>query len=198
MTSRVALAALVLAVPLGVVAARAQTAGAAEQPSFAGSWVVNRSLSDDAAAKIAEVAGADTLSGAKTVGGQVFFPRGSYGADVDRLTLRQQLLEAAKTLDRMEVEQEGREIRTIHGEDGVRIFHFDRESTGTGVSGAKLVRRTRWQGSQLTLESESGKTRALEVLTLVPARNQLIHVVRYEDEHLKKPLELKLVYDRAQ
>jgi hypothetical protein len=197
MIAHVVLTVCIASFPLTVVSAVAQAQPAAERPRFAGEWVVNKGLSDDPAAKIVEVAGADAVSGARTLGGQTFFPRGSYGADVDRLSLRQQLLEAAKTLDRMEIDQDEAEIKTIHGQDGVRIFRFDRESTGTGVTGDRLVRRTRWQGEQLTLESESGKTRAIEVLTLVPARKQLIHVVRYEDSLLKKPLELKLVYDRA-
>jgi len=35
------------------------------------------------------------------------------------------------------------------------------------------------------------------VLTLVPSRNQLIHALHYEAKVLKKPLELRLVYDKA-
>jgi hypothetical protein len=165
-------------------------------PDFSGHWTINRSLSDDAAAKIAEVAGPDTVSGARTFGGQVFFPHASYGKDVDRLDLRQFLLDAVASLDATEIRQRPDELKSIHG-DEVRIFYFKRASSGESVAGATLTRRIRWQGEQLVLESEGEKTKLIEVLTLVPARNQLIEAVRYEADVFKKPLELKLVYDRA-
>ena len=34
-------------------------------------------------------------------------------------------------------------------------------------------------------------------MSFVPTRSQLIHAIHYENDLLKKPLELKLVYDRA-
>jgi hypothetical protein len=183
---------------LAVLALCVSSQGAAQAPpDLSGEWTLKRSLSDDAVAKVKEVAGPDVMTGAKTVGGQTFFPRASYGREVDRINLRQFLLEAVAGLDRIEIEQTAEEVKTMHGEDGVRIFNLKRESSGTGALGAKLVRRARWQGEQLVLESESGKTKLLEVLTLVPARSQLIHVLRYEAEVFSKPLELRLVYDRA-
>lgn len=171
--------------------------GAEGPPDFSGSWTINRSLSDDPAARVAEVAGPDTLAGARTFGGITFLPRASYGKDVDRVSLRQLLLDSVAALDNLEIEQTPEEIKVMQGEDGVRIFHLKRESTGAGLGGGKLTRRMRFTGEQLTLESESGKRRTIELLTLVPTRHQLIHAIHYESELLKKPLELKLVYDRA-
>ncbi len=46
------------------------------------------------------------------------------------------------------------------------------------------------------LESAGGKTKVVEVLTLVPSRNQLIHLLHLEMDLLKAPIDLKLVYDR--
>jgi precorrin-2 methylase len=185
-----ALVALALAAPLALFAQ-------APTPDFSGQWELNRGLSDDAAAKVKEVAGPNDVAGAKTVGGQTFFPRASYGKDVDRVNLRQFLLEAVAGLSALEIEQTAAEIKTVHGEDGVRIFPFGREGAGLSVEGAVLKRRTRWQGEQLVLESESGKTRLLEVLSPLPARRQLVYSLRYEAEVFKKPLEVRLVYDRA-
>ena len=87
--------------------------------------------------------------------------------------------------------------QVIQGEDGVRTFYPKRDSTGAALDGAKLTRRMRFEGEQLKLESENGKRRTIELLTLVPARSQLIHAIHFEHELLKKPLELKLVYDRS-
>jgi len=169
----------------------------AQTPDLSGEWVLNPALSDDAAAKVKEVAGPGFVTGAKTLGGQTFFPRASYGKDVDRINLRQFLLDAVAGLSALEIEQTAAEIKTVHGEDGVRIFPFGREGTGSSVSGAVMKRRTRWQGEQLVLESESGKTRLIELLSALPARGQLVYALRYEAEVFKKPLDLKLVYDRA-
>ena len=171
--------------------------GADGPPDFSGSWTINRTLSDDATARVAEVAGPDAVAGARTFGGITFLPRASYGKDVDRVSLRQLLLDSVAALDNLEIEQTPEEVKVMQGEDGVRIFYVKRDSTGAALTGGKVTRRMRFAGGQLTLESESGKRRTIEVLTLVPARTQLIHAIHYESELLKKPLELKLLYDRS-
>jgi hypothetical protein len=166
-------------------------------PNFSGSWTINRSLSDDVTARVAEAAGADAVAGAHTFGGITFLPRSSYGKDVDRVSLRQLLIDSVAALDHLEITQTADEVKVIQGEDGIRTFYAKRDSTGVALDGAKLTRRMRFEGEQLKLESENGKRRTIELLTLVPARSQLIHAIHFEHELLKKPLELKLVYDRA-
>ena len=166
-------------------------------PNFSGSWTINRSLSDDVTARVAEAAGADAVAGAHTFGGITFLPRSSYGKDVDRVSLRQLLLDSVAALEHLEITQSADEVKVIQGEDGVRTFYPKRDSTGVALDGAKLTRRMRFEGEQLKLESENGKRRTIELLTLVPARSQLIHAIHFEHELLKKPLELKLVYDRS-
>lgn len=174
-------------------------------PDLSGAWALNRSLSDDAAAKVKEVAGPDVMTSTTTLGGRFWpgrqggalslSPRTSYGRDEDRINLRQFLLETVAGFAQLEIEQTAEEVKTIHREDGVRIFNLERESSGAGPQGTRLVRRARWQGEQLTLESESGKTKLVEVLKL--ERGQLRCALRYEAKALTKPLELRLVYDRA-
>ena len=183
---------------LGTLAFGASGIGrAAGPPDFSGSWTINRGLSDDVAARVAEVAGADAVAGAHTFGGLTFLPRSSYGKDVDRVSLRQLLLDSVAALEHLEIEQSPDEIKIMQGEDGVRLFYAKRDSTGASLDGTKLTRRMSFAGEQLKLESVSEKKRTIEVLTLVPSRSQLIHAIHYENELLKKPLELKLVYDRA-
>jgi hypothetical protein len=100
-------------------------------------------------------------------------------------------------LAHLEIEQSADEVKVIQGEDGVRLFYAKRDSTGASRDGTKLTRRMRFEGEQLRLESVSEKKRTIEVLSLIPARSQLIHAIHYENELLNKPLELKLVYDRV-
>jgi hypothetical protein len=166
-------------------------------PDFSGSWTINRELSDDAAKRVAEAAGADAVAGAHTFGGLTFLPRSSYGKDVDRVSLRQLLLDSVAALAHLEIEQTPEEIRVMQGEDGVRIFYTKRESSGEALDGGKVTRKMLFEGDQLRLESTNDKKRTIELMTLVPARSQLIHAIHYENDLLKKPLELKLVYDRA-
>jgi 3-deoxy-D-manno-octulosonate 8-phosphate phosphatase KdsC-like HAD superfamily phosphatase len=100
-------------------------------------------------------------------------------------------------LERIEVDQTPSEIKTIHGQDGVRVFHLTRAAAGTNlVTGEKVKRSAHWKGDQLVLESTGGKGKAREVLSLVPARNQLIHALHLEMDLLKRPIDLRLVYDR--
>jgi len=166
-------------------------------PDFSGSWKINRGLSDDAKAKVAEVAGPESIAGGdRTLGWSAFLPR-DYGSGVDRVNVREFLMKAISGLEEFEIEQSAEEIKTIHGDEGVRIFNLKRASSGTGAGGATVTRRTRWQGEQLVLESESGEAKLVEMLTLVPSRNQLIHALHYEAKVLKKPLDLRLVYDKA-
>jgi hypothetical protein len=166
-------------------------------PSFSGTWAINHSLSDNVAAKVAEVAGPDDVAGAKTFGGLTFLPRKSYYEDVERVNLRQLLLDSVAALDTLEIEQSHEKIKIMQGDEAVRIFYFSRASTGEGLSGDVLTRRVTFKGQQLHLESESGKQKTIELLTLVPSRNQLIHAIHYQSDLLKKPLDLKLLYDRA-
>ncbi len=189
--------ALATPVAAALLALTPVAAGAQSAPDFSGSWKINRPLSDDAKAKVAEVAGPETIAGGdRTLGWNAFLPR-DYGKGVDRVNVREFLMKAIAGLEEFEIEQSADEVKTIHGDEGVRIFNLKRASSGTGADGATVTRRTRWQGEQLVLESESGEAKLIEVLTLVPTRNQLIHALRYEAKLFKKPLELRLVYDKA-
>ena len=80
----------------------------------------------------------------------------------------------------------------------MRIFNLTRASAGASAWGAdKVTRQARWQGTQLVLESKGKDGQFTEVITLVPARNQLTYAVRLEQKLLEAPLEMSLVYDRA-
>src|SRR5262249_28222390 len=188
---------IVVVAPLLVASLLLPARAAAEGADLSGRWVINRKPSDDGAAKVAEAAGPDTMTGAETIGGVTFLPHSSQKSEVDRVNLRQFLLDTVASLERVEIEQTADEVKTIHADDQVRIFNLTRESTGANAAGGKLTRRASWKGQQLVLESTSGKTKLTELLPLVPTRNQLIHAIHYEAELFKKPLDLRLVYERA-
>lgn len=171
---------------------------AGEPTSFAGTWKLAPRISDDVQSKIEAATGGAQLSGAGGIGGVGLLPSQSTKRDVERIELRQFLLDYMGLLAELEIEQTPGDIKLIRGED-VRIFYFDREHVRSDHRGRKLQCRTRWQGAQLVIEEqgEADKTRIIDMLTLVPSRNQLIHAIRVETKTLEKPLEVSLAYDKV-
>jgi hypothetical protein len=176
----------------------AGTARAQEAPNLAGTWKLNRTLSDDIEAKIKAVAGSQYMSGGPSWATETWFPWGTDFSEGKRLRVRDFLLATVPALETLEIEQSAQEVKTIHGEDGVRIFNLTRPSAGTSaLSSEKVTRQARWQGGQLVLDSKGKESRFTEVLTLVPARSQLTYAIRLEQKLLEGPLEASLVYDLA-
>jgi len=164
---------------------------------FSGSWRLDKARSDDLQARIEEVAGAAQVkSGGAT--GLTILPEGNTRSEAERVELREWMLGIARQQEALEVEQSPSEIKLFEGE-GARTFYFDREHVRQDNQGRKLKCRTRWQGPQLVLEEvgERHRMKLTEVFTLVPSVSQLIHVVRFENALLTKPLEVRLVYART-
>lgn len=168
-----------------VLASWATAALAQDQPAnLAGHWTLNKALSDDIEAKALEAAG-----GRKTVGKDA--------EEVDRLQLRTALLGLLPALASIDIEQSPAEVKLVDAEDNVRIFYFGREHVREGRLGRKLRCSTEWKGSQLVVTEIAEGGKLTELLTAVPARKQILHVVRLEDKRLKAPLEIRLAYDAA-
>jgi hypothetical protein len=174
------------------------TVAAAEQPDLSGVWKLNPSLSQDAAEKIKAAAGPESMSGNLSWATDTWIPWAGGFSEGQRVGLRELLLAAVAALQTVEIEQGAEEVKTLHGEAGARIFNLKRASAGTSALGEETVtRQARWQGSQLVLETKGKEGRFWELLTLVPARNQLTYALRLEHKLLEAPLELSLVYDRG-
>lgn len=174
-------------------------ATAQDPATLAGSWKLNRGLSDDVAAKIKDAAGSQYMYGGPTWATDTWIPWGTSFKDDERVGLREFLLATAPALEAIEIEANAREIKTVHGEAGVRIFNLTRASSGTsGMSGETVTRQARFKGSQLILESRGKESLLTEVLSPVPSRSQLAYVLRLEQKLLKAPLELRLVYDHGE
>jgi hypothetical protein len=188
--------AVTLAVTLGCIgpAARAQ-----DVSNLAGSWTMNKELSKDLEARVAEAAGSEYMSGGPSWATETWFPWGASFKEGERLEVRAFLMAALPTLAELELEFSPRELKTIHGESNARIFNLTRTSAGTsGLTGERVTRSARWQGEQLVLESKGKESKLIEVVTPVPTRRQLTYALRFEAPLLEKPLELTFVYDRAQ
>jgi hypothetical protein len=184
---------------LGLVFLGHDTTRAAAPPDLSGLWTLNHALSDDAAAKIKEAAGSQYVQGRPSWAAETILPWGRKFDEGDRVLLREVLLGAVRELERLEVEQGPAEIRTIHGKAGIRTFYLTRKGAGTTLlTGEKTTREAKWDGDTLVLKSSSGKTKTREAFTLSPARDVLVHMLHVEMDLLKKAIDLRLVYDRAQ
>jgi hypothetical protein len=171
---------------------------AAEEPDLSGVWKLNASLSENLAEKITAAAGSKTMSGGVSWATETWIPWTGGFSEPQRLQVREFLLATVPAFQTVEIEQTAQEVKTIHGEGGSRIFNLTRTSAGSSaLSGETVTRQARWQGTQLVLESKGKEGRFQELLTPVPARNQLAYALRLEHKLLKAPLEVSLVYDRA-
>jgi hypothetical protein len=171
---------------------------AAEPPDLSGVWALNTSLSQDIAEKIKAAAGSASMSGGPSWATETWIPWTGGFSEGQRVEMREFLLATVPALQMVEIEQTAQEVRTVHGEAGVRIFNLTRTSAGTSALGGETVtRQARWQDAQLVLESKGKESRFLELLTLDPERGQLSYLLRLEHKLLKAPLEVNLVYERA-
>jgi hypothetical protein len=185
----------ILAGVLAVVALGAPAL--AEPPDFSGSWRLNPQRSENAREKIEQATGPASIKGAGLDGGRErWVPRGE-GGEVERVRLREDMLAAADQLEQLEIAQSPTEIKIAQGEL-TRIFYFGREHTRQTEGGEKLKARSSWKGQQLVIDQEGEKgLRIIQVFTLLPGGRQVIHALRYESPVLHQPLEIKLLYDRA-
>src|SRR5262245_39673717 len=95
-----------------------------EKPDFSGVWHLNHELSDNVQAKIEAAAGPELLKGS---GGISVLPRAGNAKEVDRVRVRQFLVDRMGAFETEEIDQKPTEITLVHGEEGVRIFYFGRE-----------------------------------------------------------------------
>jgi hypothetical protein len=174
------------------------SAAAQEPPDLSGAWQLDQAASEDIAAKIKDAAGSASMSGGLSWATETWIPWGGGFKEGQRVELREVLLAAVPAMQTLQIEQGAQEVKTVHGEAGVRLFYLTRASAGTSaLSGSKVERRARWQGSQLMLESKGKDSRFQEVLSLGSEGSRLTYALRLEHKLMKAPLEVTLVYRRA-
>jgi hypothetical protein len=172
------------------------TAAQAGPPDFSGAWRLDPKRSDDVRARVEQAAGPDQVKAGGATG-LTILPESGTRSEVERVELRRWMLALAEAVARLEIEQSPEEIKLYLGEESGRIFYFGREHVRQDSLGRKLKCRTRWQGEQLVLEEEGEKRhRLVEVFTLVPSLDQLIHALHFENALLEHPLDVRLVYQR--
>jgi hypothetical protein len=183
-------------VALGIVLVLAGAAGslAGDPPDLRGTWRLDAKRSDDARARIEQVAGPAQVKGGGATG-LTILPEANTRTEVERVELREWMMSLADQLGRLEIEQKPDEVKLSLADDNVRIFYLTREHVRQDSKGRKLKCHARLEGDRLVLEEVGDKgMRLVETLTPVPANGWLVHAVRFEHSLLKEPLSLRLVY----
>ena len=131
---------------------------AQERPNFSGVWDLNAERSDDAVQQINEAAGTAEIQGqSRGRGNTLLLPKGNERSEVERIELRNWMLQLEEQFRELEIVHEGDEFKTYYGEDGVRIFYLNRPHVRTDMKGRKLSCKTRWEGGQLVVETYYGE-----------------------------------------
>ncbi len=192
---RVAIAGLILLMaPSG--RGHAQVAPSGDRPNLAGAWKLVPGLIDEIQGRVERATAAAPPPGAPGFFGALAL-KSPVKKDLELADLRKLILDTMALPEGLEIEQGPSEVTVIHGEDA-RIFRLDREHVRNDDRGRKLRCKSRWDGPQLVIEQQGEKgVRMIEVLSLVPSRNQLSDAFRVESGLLREPLELSLVYQKA-
>ncbi len=173
-----------------------QVAPSGDRPNLAGTWKLVPGLIDEVRGRVELATAAAPPPGAPGFFGALAL-KNPVKKDLELADLRKLIFDTMALPEGLEIEQGPSEVTMIHGEDA-RIFHLDREHVRNDDLGRKLRCKTRWDGPQLVIEQQGEKgVRIIEVLSLVPSRNQLSDAFRIESGLLRQPLELSLVYQKV-
>ena len=177
---------LVLGVALGLCVPG--LASALDAPTdFNGVWLFNPERSDDLRAVVEESVGPAAT-------------QGDIKKDIVRIWIRQWLVSVLQDPESayLTIEQTERDFKTGLA-DEVAIFYFGRVASTRGPLGGTLKASVKWQGEQLVLEkkAEDGG-RIVALYTLMPDGKNLVVAYLLEHKTLKKPLEARMIFDRAE
>lgn len=120
--------------------------------------------------------------------------------DVDRVQLRQLLLRIldCSSDSVVVIEQSSTELE-ISLDDEVASFYFGREAKRENAYGERLRISLRWEADTLVAEERGEKgTRIVRSLSLLPDRRELVMALVWEAKPLRKPLDVRLVFARAE
>jgi hypothetical protein len=181
-----------LATELLAVALLAQ---AAAEPRFAGTWKVRPDQVVDPQAIVEPAAGPDQVKG--TGGEWYLIPRANWKGEVERVELRQQMIDLLSETNTIEFALAPGEVRVYSG-DVSRILYLGREHTREDRKGELLKSQTVLSDAQLLVVSEwPDGMKVTESYTLLPGGGEMLATLKWESKYLIKPFELARRYQRS-
>jgi hypothetical protein len=157
-----------------------------DHPNMSGVWRFNPKRSDDLREKILDSVGSD-------------YTQGDAKKEVVRVFIHNWLMGAVEHPEStvLTVEQTSTEFKSGLG-DEVSIYYFGREATSRGPGGGMLKVTVQWQGDQIVTEEHQtkGGGQIKAIYSLLPDGKNLILAWRLEHPTIKKPLDVRMMFDR--
>ena len=160
-------------------AAQAQT----PKPDFSGTWELNIEQSDDPFEAIRSALGLTGGSGDRQQERQALSSRLNYVA------------QAAKTI---EIEHTQKDFKLFNTEDDVRIHYIDgQKHPRQSPTGERMTTVTVWRGDLLDSTTEGDEIGKVSE-TFGLEGQQLVHIVRIQNDAFDEDLVIRAYYDRAE
>jgi hypothetical protein len=164
-------------------------------PGFAGTWKVRPDQLVDPQAAVDSSAGSGQVKG----GGLDWYliPRGNWKGDVERVELRQLMIDLLAETNTIEFVLAPGEVRFYSGEVS-RILYLGREHTREDRRGRKLKTHSVLTDAQLIVVSDwADGMKVTESYTLLPGGSEMLATLKWESKYLIKPFELARRYQRS-
>lgn len=168
----------------------------AAQPGFAGTWKVRPDQAVDPQAAVEPSAGSEQVKG--TDGREWYLiPRGNWKGEVERIELRQQMIDLLAETNVIEFVLAPGEVRFYSGEVS-RILYLGREHTREDRRGQRLKSNAALSDAQLSVVSDwADGMKVTESYTLLPGGGEMLATLKWESRYLTKPFELARRYQRS-
>lgn len=164
-------------------------------PGFAGTWKVRPDQLVDPQAAVDSSAGSGQVKG----GGLEWYliPRANWKGEVERLELRQMMIDLLAETNTIELVLAPGEVRFYSGELS-RILYLAREHTREDRRGRRLQTHSTLTDAQLTIVSDwADGMKVTESYTLLPSGSEMLATLKWESKYLIKPFELARRYQRS-
>jgi hypothetical protein len=172
-------------------------APAPAEPGFAGTWQVRPEQVVDPGAAVDPAAGSANLKSGGATREWYLIPRASWKGEVERVELRQMLIDLLTETNTIELALAPGEVRFYSGEVS-RILYLGREHVREDRRGQRLKSRSVLTDTQLSVVSEwPDGMRVTESYTLIPGGTEMLATLKWESKHLVKPFELARRYQRS-
>jgi hypothetical protein len=156
------------------------------QPNMSGVWRFNPKRSDDLREKIFDSVGSG-------------YTEGSAKSEIVRVYIHNWLIGVLDNPDAalLTIEQTSTEFKSGVG-DQVSIYYFGREAASRGPRGGTLRVTVQWQGDQILTEERQtkGDGKITALYSLLPDGKNLVLAWRLEHSSLRKPLDVRMIFDR--
>lgn len=176
------------------------TPSLAQEADFSGNWELNQQMSQDHFEKIYIALGSEQLQGAGTRAYNSV-SSSTLLRDTDRADTLRALLDFAKVLGIIEIEQNEKEIKIWvgQGDEFFSLFYLDGKKHARELpAGLRLEASAEWREGSIHVE-QIGENKAVlqQVYSLLGEGDQMAFLFKLDSNLSEVPVQFRLVYDRV-